>query len=324
MIRRFYVLPLERAVPEAKIEEMVAALTAADHLIPGLDDSFAAIDQDSRTVVWEMTFRDEETYTGSYMVHPFHAATIDNYLLGDSPERITHDFAAMRYRVPEGAPRPARGIRRILLMNIADGADLQALEELAVRGDHMLTSVLAPDDIGWLSSKGRGGLTWTHIWEQAFADLEALDHYLASPDGVAGSDRDGLRRLGVDVRSLKVLTYPFALEPAPAGPVTLDDRPFLYTITARVANDDVETYLGLLEQEYDVVLARAGATLQSRWRTLEGGYLDVEVHSTWQLSSLAAFKELRTVMLDDPSWIRFVLRAMPLVHGGTRRFYRPA
>ena len=323
MIRRFYVLPLDRGVSDLKADELLTALTESDRFISGLTDSFAGIDVDSRTIVWEMTFRDEETYAGPYMVHPYHVATIDSYLLGDSPERLSHDFAAMRYRIPDGTPHLKEGIRRVLLMNLADGADTSILEALADRSEGTATSVFSSDDIAWRSSKGLRGLTWTHVWEQGFVDLAALNEYLTTPDGVACSNRDGLRRLGADVQSLLVLTYPFSLTAAPRDPdVPTDDQPFLYTITARTSVQDAEPYIRLLEQEYDVALAEVGAKLQSRWRTLDDAYLEAEVQSTWQFDSMVSFKDFRSAMTTDPSWNRFVLNAMPLVRSGTRRFYR--
>lgn len=323
MIRRFYVMPLDRRATRPQVDQLLTALGEADRFIPGLVDSYAAEDADSRTVMWEMAFRDEDAYVGPYMVHPYHIATIDSYLLGDSPERLCHDFAAMRYRVPDDAVRLEQGVRRVLLMNAADGSDTSMLQELADRGTGTAASVLATDDIGWRSSKGSRGLTWSHVWEQTFADQQALDAYLATAEGVACSDRDGLRRLGADVKSLQVLTYPFVLEPSRQDPaLPLTDEPFLYVITARLGLPDVDAYVRLLEQEYDASLGRAGASLLSRVRSVEGGYLEAEVQSTWRFESMVAFKDFRSAMPTDPSWNRFVLEAMPLLRGGTRRLYR--
>ena len=89
MIRRFYILPLMPGVPDAQVQEMIAVLGAADRFIPGLLDSSAGVDLDSRTVIWENTFVDEASYSGPYMVHPYHIGAIDNYVMPDSPECIT-------------------------------------------------------------------------------------------------------------------------------------------------------------------------------------------------------------------------------------------
>lgn len=322
MIRRIYVLPLKPGLSEAEIEEFVTDFGAAGEHIPGLLDSFAGVDLHSNTVVWEMTFRDEETYTGPYMVHPYHIATLDSYLLGDSPERRSIDFGASRYRVSESTPRLQAGVRRIVLLQLPEGTDTSVIEEIAARGDGMATSVFGSDDLAWQSAKG---LTWTHIWEQGFTDLAELERFLRTPEGIATSSRDGYRNLGVRVPALRILTYPFELKPAPS----LDDAraegaPVLYTMTARLAPDDVDTFIDLLVREYDPSIARVGGTLLHRWRTWDHSYRDAEVQSTWQLDSFATFKDFRagTTSGADPSFNRFVLNGMPLVKSGTRRFYR--
>ena len=86
MIRRYYILPLRPGVAGAKVREFIDVLAAADRFIPGLLDSSAGLDPSSRTVLWENTFVDEASYSGPYMVHPYHIGAIDNYVMADSPE----------------------------------------------------------------------------------------------------------------------------------------------------------------------------------------------------------------------------------------------
>lgn len=292
MIRRFYVLPLDAGLSTAQVDDFVTALSESDRFIPGLLDSFATVDLDGHTVVWEMTFQDEETYTGPYMTHPYHVATLDNYLLGDSPQRVAHDFGAARFRVSEDAPRQTSGVRRLVQLKLSDGADASAIEDIAARGAGMAASRFAADDLEWRSAKG---LSWTHAWEQTFTDLAQLESYLRTPEGIACSSRDGFRLLGVDVATLRILTYPFELRPAPVPPPTPDDStPLLYTVTARVAPENVDVFVALLESEYDKSLAQAGASLVQRWQTIEQGYRETEIQSTWRLESLATFRDFRT------------------------------
>jgi len=87
-----------------------------------------------------MTFAAEETYTGPYMVHPYHIATLDNYLLGDSPQRLSRDFESARYRLTDPVARLEAGVRRIVLLELPAGADAAALAELAAPGDGVATS----------------------------------------------------------------------------------------------------------------------------------------------------------------------------------------
>jgi hypothetical protein len=324
MIRRIYVLPLKPGATTEETDEFLTAFNQADKYIPGLLDSFAGIDLHSNTVVWEMAFVNEELYTGPYMTNPYHIGTLDNYLLADSPQRLSWDFGATRYRLADDpALRLEEGVRRFILAELPEGADTSAIEELAVPGSGVAASTFAADDLAWQGSKGR---TWTHIWEQAFTDMDALSAYLRSPEGIASSNRDGFRYLGVKVTALKVLTYPFKLKPAQSPPADLptEGHPILYTMTARTTPEDADAFIDTLARDYDASLARFGGKLLHRWRALDHAYNQVEVQSTWQLESLSAFRDFRqaTVGGADASWNHFVLYGMPLVKSGTRRFYR--
>jgi hypothetical protein len=323
MIRRYYILPLRGAVPDAKVREFVDVLAAADRFIPGLQDSSAGVDFDSRTVVWENTFVDEASYSGPYMLHPYHIGAIDNYVMADSPECITQDIFTARYQTPDATQRVRNGIRRVLLLNVSTDADASAIESLAAQTEGMAASAFGADDVGWVSAKGRA---WTHVWEQAFTDATQLQRYLRTRDGTACSSLEGFTRLGIDLRSLRVFTCPFELasvEYQSPDPTPDDDKPVLHTISAQVALEDVDRYVDLLERLYDPFMAGCGSPLLHRWRTVDRGYLDGEVHSTWQLDSLAAYSDLRAKTYADPGWNGFVRDAMPLVRGGTRRFHRP-
>ena len=297
-------------------------LRAADRFIPGLRDSSAGLDVESRTVLWENTFVDEASYSGRYMVHPYHIGAIDNYVMADSPECLTQDIYVARSQTPDAAQRLRNGIRRVLLLNVSSDADAAAIESLAGRPDGMAASAFGADAVGWVSAKGRSS---THVWEQVFADTAQLKHYLTTRDGIACSSLEGFTRLGIRLGSLKIFTCPFELTPvehqSPAA-TPQDDTPVLHTITARTALDDVDRYVELLERLYDPFMVDCGTRLLHRWRTVDQGYLEGEVRSTWQLDSLAAYSDLRARTYADPAWNEFVRDAMPLVRGGTRRFHR--
>ena len=322
MIRRFYVLPLMAGVPEEKVQEMIDVLSAADRFIPGLLDSSAGVDFDSRTVVWENTFVDEASYSGPYMVHPYHIGAIDNYIMPDSPECITDNTYATRYTTPDATQQVRGGIRRVLLLNASTDADASALQALVAQPQSISASAFGADDVGWVSAKGR---PWTHIWEQSFTDMAQLENYLGTPGGMACSSIEGFANLGIDLGSLKVFTCPFELSPvehqSPPSPPP-DTAPVLYTITARTAAADADVYVGLLERHYDPFMVEGGCPLLNRWRTVDQGYLEAEVHSTWQIDSLSAYSDLRATTIADPHWTAFVKDAMPLVQGGSRRFHR--
>lgn len=322
MIRRFYIMPLNHGVEDAQAAELLEVFGATDAFIPGLLASAAGLDLHSRTAVWENVFVDEQTYAGPYMDHPYHGASLDSYLMADSPELLTHDIFTVRYELPGEIPGIDKGIRRLVLMNISDDADLAAMEALADAPADMATSVLCADNVGWVSPKGRA---WTHIWEQGFADMEALKRYLATREGIHCASVEGLKRLGVKVDALKILTYPFELKPAPTpAPMPADDTPVFYSITARTAIADADAYVALLENHYDPYMADAGGKLIYRWRTVAEGYLEAEVQSAWELPSMAAYTGARIKTGSDARWTQYVRDAAPLIRGGTRRFWRAA
>jgi hypothetical protein len=207
-------------------------------------------------------------------------------------------------------------------MNVEDATGASAIASLAARGEGMAASAFGADDVGWVSAKGRA---WTHVWEQAFDDLAQLHRYLATRDGIACSSLEGFTRLGIHLGGLKVLTCPFELTPVDeqTPPATQhDDTPALYTVVARTALDDADPYITLLERLYDPFMDACGSPLVHRWRTVDQGYLEAEIHSTWQLESVAAYSPLRAQTYADPGWNEFVRDAMPMVRGGTRRFHR--
>ena len=322
MIRRFYILPVNPGVSEAKVQEMIDVLNAADRFILGLMDSSAGVDLDSPTVIWENTFVDEASYSGPYMVHPYHIGAIDNYVMPDSPECITDNTYATRYTTPDAVQEVRGGIRRVLLLNASTDADGEALNALAAQPRGVAASAFGADDVGWVSAKGR---PWTHIWEQSFTDMAQLERYLDTPDGTACSSQEGFASLGINLGSLKVFTCPFELSPAEdqSPPETPPDTtPVLYSIAARTAATDADAYVELLERHYDRFMAEGGCPLLNRWRTVDQGYLEAEIHSTWQIDSLSAYSDLRATTISNPHWTAFVRDAMPLVQDGSRRFHR--
>jgi hypothetical protein len=321
LIRRYYILPLRPDVEDRRVQEFLDVLRAADRFIPGLVDSSADLDLGSRTVVWENTFVDEASYSGPYMVHPFHIAAIDNYVMADSPECLTQDIYATRFQTDDATQPLRTGLRRVLLLNVESPDDAEVIRSMAATAGGMEASAFGADDVGWVSAKGR---PWTHVWEQAFTDTAQLARYLATADGIARSSREGFSRLGVDLRSLQVFTCPFELkapdQQTPPSGTPGPDLPVRYTLTARVDIDDADRFVLLLERLYDPVMAEAGSPLVERRRTVAHGYLQAEVESSWGLNALALYSDIRASTYADPAWNEFVREAMPLVCGGTRRF----
>lgn len=319
MIRRFYIMPLNAGLTKTQVDELVGGMNAADKFLDGISDSWTGLDEDSATAIWENNLIDEAMYSGPYMHHPYHAGTLDEYLMGDSPRCWTHDTFTVRYVMEENQPRPEKGIRRLMLLKIPEDSGTAELEALAASPAHMAASVFQADTVGWVSPKGRA---WTHVWEQSFADRDALDSYLQTREGKASASMEGLKRLRVKLDALKIFTYAFDVtKPQGAKPISDDPFPTFYAITARLKIEDADTFIDLLRTCYDPVVSDAGGKLSERFRTVEAGYPWVEVQSIWELKSVAAFHDLRMKTGSDPRWTRFVTDGMSLVLDGSRRFY---
>lgn len=321
MIRRFYIMPLNHRATDEKVAQFIEDYAACDQFIAGLSASAAGLDFGSETVVWENVFDSEETYSGLYMVHPYHGCTLDSYLMADSPELLTHDIFTVRYEIPGDIPRIEKGIRRLVLMNISDETESIAEMHLSECPEFVATTVFNRDNVKWVSPKGKA---WTHILEQGFANEDDLDAYLETAHGIATSSKDGLRRLGIDISSIKIFTYPFELKPEQHPAPLPEDGPAFFSITAQLDVEDVGAYVALLESSYDQHMAANGCKLVQRLRTVDQGYLQAEVQSIWEMPSIAHYNPMRFSTGGDANWNRYALEAATLVKGGSRRFYRAA
>ena len=140
------------------------------------------------------------------MVHPYHAVVIDRYLLPDAPERIVIDGPLGAGLYGYGCDTPvvpdAGGIRRLVLLRVdagAVGADVaRSAATLERRRDEvpdMVVSVMAANTMGsaWFDgvTPVMGPPRWTHIWEQGFSTLDALDAYRRGDSTLAAVERAG-------------------------------------------------------------------------------------------------------------------------------------
>lgn len=320
MIRRFYIMPLNAGLSKEQVDELVSGMNTTDEFLDGISDSWTGLDEDTATAIWENNLINEEMYSGPYMHHPYHAGTLDEYLMGDSPRCWTHDTFTVRYMMDDSQPRPEKGIRRLMLLKIPEEDGTSALEALAASPAHMTASVFKADTVGWVSPKGRA---WTHVWEQSFADRDALNSYLQTREGKASASMEGLKRLDVKLDALKIFTYAFDVSKQKrAQPISDEPFPTFYAINARLKIEDADTFVDLLRTCYDPYVSDAGGKLAHRFRTVASGYPWAEVQSAWELKSVAAFHDLRMKSGSDPRWTKFVTDAMPLILEGSRRFYR--
>ena len=141
------------------------------------------------------------------MVHPYHAVVIDRYLLPDSPERIVIDGplggGALRLRLCQprrtgwapgsggscssaSTPTPRRPTWRAWARPWSGAPD---------DVPDMVVSVMAANTMGsaWFDgvTPVMGPPRWTHLWEQGFSSLDALEAYRHGDSTMAAVERAG-------------------------------------------------------------------------------------------------------------------------------------
>src|SRR5579864_1561245 len=89
MLRRFEIYSIRSDADEDAVAELERACREFGRYIPEVLDSAVGRNLSEAPVqlVWEHAFRSPEAYQ-RYMVHPYHAAILDRYLLPDSPQRV--------------------------------------------------------------------------------------------------------------------------------------------------------------------------------------------------------------------------------------------
>jgi len=207
MLRRFEVYALRPDAPAEGVRALEAACRDCGRFIPEVLDCAVGTNLSDAPVqiVWEHAYASPEAYR-RYMVHPYHAVVLDRYLLPDSPERLVIDgpLGAGLYGYGCGAPsyRMRSGIRRLVLLRLEAGvpeAEVQrlgqALERVRPDAPGMVVSVFAPNTMGaaWFDgvTPVMGPPRWTHIWEQGFSSVDALDAYRHGGSALADVERVG-------------------------------------------------------------------------------------------------------------------------------------
>ncbi|HEV3281007.1 MAG TPA: Dabb family protein [Acidimicrobiales bacterium] len=211
MLRRFEAYTFDPRTSPAVRGRLRQACLDSSRFIPevchaaiGVDVSGADVD-----LVWEHAFPSVAAYR-RYMVHPYHAAVLDRYLLADSPERVVVDspLGLGLAGYPTASPDYflSGGIRRLVFLDMrrAGSAEIDAVARLSASAASAVSaevSVFAPNT---LASSWFDGVTalgtgprWSHLWEQGFRDDAALRLHLeggGEPGGEEGGweDRPGV------------------------------------------------------------------------------------------------------------------------------------
>jgi hypothetical protein len=198
-IRRFEVYKIRLETPPQTLDRFERMFSVIGQYVPQVQESFLGknlLDTEP-THVWEHTFESWHDFLEVYMPHPYHACVLDRYLGPESPEclfEMTTKGAHVYHEIEGWRPSLNRGLKRLVLLRVCSQAEQQFTEALAeeaqrlqaqVRG--MTVSSLGRDLSGaiwgWVS-------WWTHVWEQAFLDEDALNTYLGLDSWVAEQERD--------------------------------------------------------------------------------------------------------------------------------------
>jgi len=208
MLRRFEVYALRPDAPADGVRALEKACRLCGRYIPEVLDCAVGRNLSDAPVqlVWEHAYVSPDAYR-RYMVHPYHAVVVDRHLLPDAPERIVIDgpLGAGLYGYACDTPAyrmSGGGVRRLVLLRVdneASETDLSRLRrELERTPEHvpeMVVSVMAANSMGsaWFDGVTpiMGPPRWSHLWEQGFPSLDALDSYRRGESAMAGVERAG-------------------------------------------------------------------------------------------------------------------------------------
>ena len=171
-----------------QIDDLARVLRRTGWFIPEVLHSAVGRNRSSAGVdlVWEHAYESPEAYA-RYMCEPYHICILDRYLLPEAPECITASrrelqLGLMGYEI-DGEPFVrGGGIRRIVAFKVAADADPADVGGLAAEmmarpatTPGMTVSVVAPNSMGleWFPTG------WTHLWEQAYDDDDAMQRAVA-------------------------------------------------------------------------------------------------------------------------------------------------
>ena len=188
MLRRLETYGFHPDTTSEQIDELARVLRRTGWFIPEVLDSAVGLNRSSAGVelVWEHAYESPEAYA-RYMCNPYHICILDRYLLPEAPECITASrrelmLGLMGYEI-DGAPyRRDAGIRRIVALKFAPDADPGDVDGLAAERmarpatvPGMTVSIVAPNTMGleWFPTG------WTHLWEQAYEDDDAMQRATA-------------------------------------------------------------------------------------------------------------------------------------------------
>ncbi|MCH2170514.1 Dabb family protein [Myxococcota bacterium] len=192
MQRRFEMYRLRDDVDPKIVHKLERILRGCGRFIPEVLDSATgrSLGEADVTLVWENAYESAESYS-RYMRHPYHICILDRYLLPESPQCILAGgepgVGLMGYEIDTPLYRRTRGIRRVVALRVSANSEPdqlteleQALTEASSRFEELELSIVARNSMGQEWFPG----VFTHIWEQAFENEEALERFLGRDESL--------------------------------------------------------------------------------------------------------------------------------------------
>ena len=331
MLRRFETYGFAaHATPETQAE-LARVLRRTGTYIPEVLDSAVGRNRSATAVdlVWEHAYEHPDAYA-RYMCHPFHICILDRHLLPENPECITASrrelqLGLLGYEVA-GAPfRWEHGVRRVVAMKTAPGADAAAVASLLAELNARVGAV--PEVRVSVAAENTMGLEWfpdgwTHVWEQAFDDEAAMLRVAEHDAALLGASPMG-----------EWLDVWYEIEREPTGAAAVSDaRAFARTgstllhlvETVVVAPEDTEAYLEAFERLYLPGARQRGMNLLSCTHTPRGIGEDVRVMVVFAIGGWADWEQARNTAVVDPAMPEWLAARRALVKEGSRHFHEPA
>jgi hypothetical protein len=185
MLRRFEIYSIADRARPADVDHMVRATRDCARFIPEVLHCAIGWNRADNPLhfVWEQAYASPAAYV-RYMEHPFHANLLDRFLMTDSAERVTrknglgagllgYTCDTAEYYLPPGTAR------RVVALRLVEGgeAEFATITEEARRAGAMTLSVFKENTFGprWFDGETWVGPapTFTHLWEQGFASIDA-------------------------------------------------------------------------------------------------------------------------------------------------------
>jgi len=328
MLRRFETYGFASHATAELRDELARVLRRTGVHIPEVLDAAVGRNRSATDVdlVWEHAYEDPAAYA-QYMCHPFHICVLDRYLLPENPECITASrrelqLGLLGYEV-EGAPfRVDGGIRRVVAMKTAADADPVTVHALLAELNARVGAV--PEVLVSVAAENTMGLEWfpdgwTHVWEQAFADEDAMGRVAEHDAALLAASPMGE---WLDVW-YEIDTEPaggdldVALAAPPAGPVYMVDA-------VDVAPPDADRYLDAFERLYLPGARRRGMDLVACWHTPRTIGEAVTVFVVFAVGTWAEWEQARNAAVVDPALPEWLSARAEMMQRGSRRFVNAA